>query len=68
MQLVDLSPDLIVTNGRFYTLDSENTVAQAVAIKEGRIVAVGEGTAVDELAGPRTRKLDLNRLLPSILW
>ena len=60
MHIKDLSPDLILSNGRFYTLDSENTVAQAVAIKEGRIVAVGEGTAVDELAGPRIRKLDLN--------
>jgi len=46
MQIKDLSPDLIMTNGRFYTLDSESTVAWAVAIKDGRLVAVGEDAAI----------------------
>ena len=60
MQVKDLSPDLILSNGRFYTLDSESTVARAVAVKDGRIVAVGEDAAVGDLAGPGTRHLDLN--------
>jgi len=59
MQVKDLSPDLILSNGRFYTLDSESTVARAVAVKDGRIVAVGEDAAVGDLAGPGTRQLDL---------
>jgi predicted amidohydrolase YtcJ len=60
MQITDLSPDLILTNGRFYTLDAESTVASAVAIKDGRIAAVGEGAAVANLAGPGTRQLELD--------
>ena len=60
MQIKDLSPDLIVTNGRFYTLNSKSDVAQAVAIKDGRIAAVGHESAVGDLVGPSTRKLDLN--------
>ena len=59
MQVKDLYPELILSNGRFYTLDSESTVAQAVAIKDGRFVAVGEDAAVGNLAGPGTRQLDL---------
>ncbi len=60
MQIKDLSPDLILTNGRFYTLDSKSTVAGAVAVKDGRIVGVGAEAAVGEMAGPGTQQLDLN--------
>jgi predicted amidohydrolase YtcJ len=60
MQIKDLSPDLILSNGRFYTLDAKSTIAQAVAVKDGRVVAVGENAAVGDLAGPATRELDLN--------
>ena len=60
MQIKDLSPDLILTNGRFYTLDPDSTVARAAAIKDDRIVAVGEAAAVGDLAGPETQKLDLH--------
>ena len=59
MKIIDLSPDLILANGRFYTLDSASTVASAVAIKDGRIVAVGDEAAVRETAGPGTRQIDL---------
>ena len=60
MQVKDLSPDLILSNGRFYTLDAASTVAQAVAIKDGRIVAVGGDAAVRDLAGPATQQLEVN--------
>ncbi len=33
--------DLLLTNGMVYTVDSDNTIAEAVAIKEHTIVAVG---------------------------
>ena len=32
MQIKDLSPDLILTNGRFYTLDSKSTVTREEAL------------------------------------
>ena len=59
MQIRDLSPDLILTDGRFYTLDAENSVAQAVAIKDGRIVAVGSNAEIEDMAGLITAQISL---------
>ena len=50
--------DLIVTNAKIVTLDSASTVAQALAVREGRIVAVGGNDAVEALVGSATRRLD----------
>ena len=50
--------DLIVTNARIATLDAKSTVAQAMAVREGKIVAVGTTQAVRRLAGPATRRID----------
>lgn len=50
------APDLILRNGRIHTMDGSGTVADAVAIRGGRIQAVGE---VAE-AGPGTRVVDLD--------
>ncbi|MDO7740484.1 MAG: hypothetical protein MUP94_02240, partial [Flavobacteriales bacterium] len=36
-----LDADCIVHNGSILTLDSENSMAQALAIKDGRIVEIG---------------------------
>ena len=60
MQVKDLSPDLILSNGRFYTLDTDSTIAQAVAIKDSHIVAVGTDAQVGAMAGPGTQLLALN--------
>ena len=59
MRIKDLSPDVILSNGRVFTLDAESTIAQAVAIKDGRILAVGGGAEIDGLAGDHTRRIDL---------
>jgi len=53
------SPDLILYNGRFTTLDRSNPVAAAVAIKDGRFMAVGADKDVAPLAGPSTKVVDL---------
>ena len=50
--------DLIVTTAKIVTLDAASTVAQALAVREGRIVAVGGNDAVEALVGPATRRLD----------
>ena len=34
MKIRELSPDVILSNGRIFTLDAESTIAQAVAIKD----------------------------------
>ena len=35
-------PDVIYTNGKIYTLDKNNTIVEAVAVSEGRILALGK--------------------------
>ncbi len=59
MPIKALYPDLILLDGKICTLDDENTIAQAVAVKDGRIVAVGRDDEISALAGPDTRRLTL---------
>jgi len=54
-----LAPDLILSNGKIITVDDRFSVAQAVAIRGDRIVAVGSNPAITQLAGPNTRRIDL---------
>jgi predicted amidohydrolase YtcJ len=64
----DLSPDLILTEAKITTMDDARPDAGALAIKDGRILAVGEPSAVEALAGPHTRTLRLGgrRAIPGI--
>lgn len=63
------TPDLILRNGRFTTLDRANPTADAVAIKDGRYTRVGRAEDVLPLAGPSTRVIDLQgqRVLPGLI-
>jgi predicted amidohydrolase YtcJ len=65
----DRSADLIFTNGRIYTLDRKRPWASAVAVKGGRIVAVGEPADVSGLTGSSTRVVDLKgaMMMPGIV-
>jgi predicted amidohydrolase YtcJ len=58
--------DLAFVNGAVYTVDAARSRAQAVAVKDGRIAAVGSDGAVREHVGPRTQVFDLagRMLLP----
>ena len=51
--------DLILTGGKIITVDDRFTIAQAVAIKGERIIAVGKNQDIAKLAGAATRKIDL---------
>ncbi len=53
------APDLILSNGKIITVDEHFTIAQAVAIKGDRIMAVGTSQEVARLARPNTRTIDL---------
>jgi len=50
--------DLIVVNARIATLDAASRVAEALAVRDGRLIAVGNRAAVQALAGPDTRRVD----------
>ncbi len=52
-------PELILFNGKVITADDRNTVAAAVAVRLGRVFAVGDDPAILRLAGPSTKKIDL---------
>ena len=69
MTTLDRAPDLIVRGGRFTTLDRGQPEVEAVAIADGRFVAVGQTSHVMSLAGPRTRVIDLQgrRALPGLI-
>lgn len=51
--------DLILHNGTIWTVDIKNPSAQAVAIRDGKFVAVGSNTAALSLRGPKTQVIDL---------
>ncbi|TIV64777.1 MAG: amidohydrolase, partial [Mesorhizobium sp.] len=50
--------DLIVVNGRVLTMDDDNPAAEAIAVKNGAIIAIGGRASVEELKGPATRVID----------
>ena len=51
--------DVILTGGKVITVDEKFTIAQAIAVKGDRIVAVGSNDDIASLAGPATRRIDL---------
>ena len=51
--------DLILHNGVIWTVDSKNSIAQAVAIRDGKFVVVGSNKAALTLRGPQTQVIDL---------
>jgi predicted amidohydrolase YtcJ len=55
-----LAADLLLINGRVLTMDVHNSVAQAVAVRDGKIVAVGTNTEVELLAGASAQVIDLD--------
>lgn len=52
--------DIVLTNGRIYTVDASRSWAEAVAITDGRIAFVGSNSGADELIGSNTNVVDLN--------
>ncbi len=64
---MDPAADLVLTGGTVLTMDAARSSLEAVAVRAGRIVAVGAAADVDRLRGPRTRRIDLEgrTLLPS---
>lgn len=52
--------DVIFRNGRVYTMDAARPTAEAVAVKDGKILSVGSDADVMRHAGTRTRTIDLS--------
>ena len=51
--------DTVFFNGKVLTVDEQFTIAQAIAIRDGKILAVGDTSRILGMAGPNTRRVDL---------
>ena len=59
-------PDLIVYNAKVVTMDDHSfglntpvgTIAEAMAVRDGKVMLVGTSAQIQRLAGPRTDKID----------
>ncbi|MBI1830380.1 MAG: amidohydrolase [Planctomycetes bacterium] len=58
--------DLVVLNAKIWTVNKNQPEAEALAVVRGRIVLVGSSKQAREVAGPKTRVLDLagRRVVP----
>ena len=62
-------PDLVIVNAEVLTMDAAQPAAQAVAVGQDRILAVGETEDIQRLAGPDTEIIDSQglTLLPGFM-
>jgi predicted amidohydrolase YtcJ len=61
--------DLVLTNGKIVTVDDRFTIAQALAVKGGRVIAVGSDADIEKLKGPATQVIDVQRrtVIPGLI-
>ena len=50
--------DLVIVHGHVWTVDPGNPRAEAVAIRDGHVVAVGSDAELAKWAGPATKRID----------
>lgn len=64
-----MTADVILHHGLVTTLDRSNPHATAVAVKDGKFLAVGHDREIMALAGPGTKVIDLKgkRVLPGLI-
>jgi predicted amidohydrolase YtcJ len=63
------APDLLLYNGKISTVDQDNSEVQAIAIRNGDIIATGSDSAIRPLAKQHTKLVDLKgrRVLPGLI-
>ncbi|SDG17657.1 MULTISPECIES: amidohydrolase [unclassified Duganella] len=61
--------DTIYRNGYIYTVDAKDSVQQALAVRGGRIVYVGDNDGAKAYAGKKTETIDLHgrMLMPGLI-
>jgi predicted amidohydrolase YtcJ len=61
--------DLLLRNGRIVTMDKMNRLVRAMAVRDGKILAVGDDAALEGCASSRTELLDLHgrTILPGLI-
>jgi predicted amidohydrolase YtcJ len=66
---MDDFPDLVLYDGKISTVDANNSTVEAIAIRDGTIIARGGSRQVQALATKSTRLINLNgrRVLPGLI-
>ena len=61
--------DVVVTNAKIYTVDDAHPRAQAMVIRDGKVVFVGDNRGALTFVGPNTQQMDLNgkTVIPGIV-
>ncbi|MBL8794415.1 MAG: amidohydrolase [Planctomycetia bacterium] len=64
-----VAADLLLLNGKIWTVNPKQPEAEAVAVWQGRILAVGKSAELKPLAGPATKVIDLQgrRVVPGFI-
>ena len=59
-------PNLILFNGKLHTQDKKHPNESAIALRDGRILAIGNDAEIKALSGDKTEEIDLKgkRVLP----
>src|SRR5262245_2349803 len=65
----ETTADRVYRNGTIFTADPQNSIAEAVAIRDGRIAYVGSNEGVAPFIGPSTKVTDLKGgfLMPGLV-
>ncbi|MBI2428061.1 MAG: amidohydrolase [Ignavibacteriales bacterium] len=63
------SADVVFTNGKIWTVDASKPEAEAVAVFDGKIIAVGSSKEIHKFVGKSTKIVDLKRrrMLPGFI-
>ena len=60
-QQTDLNaPTLVLLNGKILTMDRQSKIAEAVAIRDGKLLAVGDSATIRPMGASSTRTIDLS--------
>ena len=57
--MTDHVADFIVNNANIITVDSQNTVAESFAVKNGRVTSIGTNNDMEMLSTNTTKIIDL---------
>ncbi len=53
-------PDVVLVEGKIVTVDEQSSLREALAIRDGKIAALGSTAEIRRLAGPATRVIELD--------
>jgi len=68
-RILDHSPETILYNGKVLCVDEASSLVEAVAIKNGRFIGIGDSKEITALAGRKTVSIDLGgrTVLPGLI-